>query len=269
MTWSELTDGVFAKHYDSIDLNVGVVVCEGGVLVIDTRAHHRQARELIQDIKYVSSLPIGWVINTHHHWDHTFGNGEFFDAEIWGHELCARHLADHGQSMLERIKGILFEDEELTAAGAFDEVVLVPPRHTFSDSASPEFGGRLVEMSHLGRGHTDNDIVIRIDGVTFAGDLIEEGAPPSYGDAYPLEWAGTVGRLLYAADGPIVPGHGAVVDAAFARSQRADIAEVAALARERHADGLTVSAAAAAGGPFPESTLEAAFTRAWQHLERQ
>lgn len=264
MDWIEHSAGVFSKRYESLDLNIGAVVCGDGLLIIDTRAHHAQARELILDLKRISQLPVKWVVNTHHHWDHTFGNGEFAEANIWGHELCRTHLADSGHSMKEKVKKLAPDQ-----ASAFDEVLIVPPAFTVKDEATVTFGTRTIEMRHLGRGHTDNDLVIGIRdaGVVFAGDLIENGAPPSFGDAYPLEWPATVARLEELIDGVVVPGHGAPTDRAFVAAQRADLAEVADLARDRHAAGMTADLAASAGGPFPHATLREAFGRAWRHLE--
>ena len=263
MTWTEHADGVFSKRYQSLDLNVGAIVCGSGVLVIDTRAHHAQARELIDDLRRVSRLPVQWVINTHHHWDHTFGNGEFADTDIWGHERCRINLADNGQSMLEKVKATAPHQAE-----AFDEVLIVPPNHTFEDAVTVEFGTRTVEMLHLGRGHTDNDVVVRLPdaGVTFAGDLIEEGAPPSFSDAFTLEWPDTVGRMLELVDGPVIPGHGATVDSEFVATQKDELAEVARLARQRHAEGMTVRRAVELGGPYPDDPLGWAFRRAWAQL---
>jgi hypothetical protein len=57
-----------------------------------------------------------------------------------------------------------------------------------------------------------------------------------------------------------------VVDAAFINTQQQELAEIADLARERHAEGMTPEAAAAAGGPYPSETLERAFVRAWNGL---
>jgi len=264
MTWSEHGDGVFSKRYQSLDLNIGAIDCGEGLLVIDTRAHHAQARELISDLGRISKLPVKWVINTHHHWDHTFGNGEFSDAAIWGHERCKTNLADHGHAMRERVK-----EMAPGQASALDEVLIVPPAFTVSDQALVTFGSRRIEMRYLGRGHTDNDLVVVIPdaSVVFAGDLIENGAPPAFGDAYPLEWPTTVAALEREVTGAVVPGHGAYTDREFVAAQVADLQAVADLARERRGMGMDVDTAAAAGGPFPETTLREAFGRAWTHLE--
>ena len=263
MSWSEHGDGVFSRRYQSLDLNIGAVVCEDGLLVIDTRAHHAQARELVEDLKAISPLPVRWIINTHHHWDHTFGNGEFDDVDIWGQERCVPALADYGQVTLARLKKMAPGE-----AASFDEVLILPPTHTVRDEATITFGGRRIEMKHLGRGHTNNDLVVVVPeaDVVFAGDLVENDAPPSFGDSYPLEWPETVTALVDLVKGPVVPGHGSPADREFVAAQRAELAGVAELARERHTDGMTVEAAAAGGGPFPEPTLKEAFGRAWSHL---
>jgi len=262
--WVALGDGVFAKRYASLSLNIGAVICGDGVLVVDTRAHHAQARELASDLQRLTPSPVRWVFNTHHHWDHTFGNAVFRPAPIWGHVRCAEVLRDRGEAMRAQVVAWAPDHADL-----FEEVDIVPPDHTFGSEATLSFGGREVRFRHLGRGHTDNDAIVEIPdaGVVFAGDLIEEGNPPAFQDSFPLEWPDTVASLLELTAGPVVPGHGATVDRAFVERQQLDLSAVAELAVERHAGGRTVAEAARMGGPFPPETLEHAFTRAWPMLE--
>ena len=75
--FDELADGVFRRHYESLDLNVGVVLGDEGSLIADTRASHVEADELLDELRRLTSLPVLWVIDTHWHWDHTFGNARF------------------------------------------------------------------------------------------------------------------------------------------------------------------------------------------------
>ncbi|GAA3309585.1 hypothetical protein GCM10020219_013400 [Nonomuraea dietziae] len=73
----------------------------------------------------------------------------------------------------------------------------------------------------------------------FAGDLVEEGAPPAFDDGYPLDWPGTLTAMLADLPEPvIVPGHGAVVDRAFVTAQLGELATTADLARRAHVEGL-------------------------------
>ncbi len=261
--WSEIAPQVFVRRHRSLDLNIGAVICTDGVLIIDTRASHLQAGEMVESLRAVTRLPVRWVINTHHHWDHTFGNQVFPEAALWGHERCAQAMLAHGEQMRNRVKALAPDH-----ASVLDAVVITPPRLTFSTSVTVTFGGTVVEMRHLGRGHTDNDIAVSIPDreVLFAGDLVEEGAPPSFNDSFPLEWPETVAALLPLAGGVVVPGHGATVDHAFVAGQLDELQVVARLARDRFADGMDPHQAAKIGGPYTAEVLGSAFERAWAQI---
>src|SRR4029078_9610842 len=89
-----------------------------------------------------------------------------------------------------------------------------------------DLGDRDLQLSYLGRGHTDNDIVIDVpdSGVLFAGDLLEHDAAPNYGDAFPRDWATTVSeRLLPLVRNAVVPGHGGVGDRPVVAGQGAGL----------------------------------------------
>ena len=126
------------------------------------------------------------------------------------------------------------------------------PDHPVDPDASVDLGGRTVELRHLGRGHTDHDVVVHVPdaAVVFAGDLVEQGAPPDLGDAVVAEWPATLDALLALQPTVVVPGHGDPVDARFVRRQRAELAEVAAL-HAAVAAGELDAAAAARRSPYP------------------
>jgi glyoxylase-like metal-dependent hydrolase (beta-lactamase superfamily II) len=262
--WTEHGAGIFSRRYPFLDLNIGLVICGEGSLVIDTRSHYREARQLQDEVRSLTPAPVRWVVNTHHHWDHTFGNALFLPAPIWGHRRCAEVLLSCGERMRREVQAWAGDDE-----GLFSEVVITPPDHTFDAAADLVLEGRAIELRHLGRAHTDNDVVVLVPdaGVLFAGDLIEESAPPSFDDSFPLEWPDALSRLVALASGPVIPGHGATVDTAFVAAQQRNLSLVAELALERHATGMTVPQAAAAGGPFSVEVLHTAFARVWPALE--
>ena len=116
-----------------------------------------------------------------------------------------------------------------------------------------------MRLAHHGLGHTDADIVVEVPdaGVLFLGDLVEESAPPAFGDAYPLEWPATLGRIELT--DTMVPGHGDMVDRPFVLGQLEDLEAVARLAREVF-DGRD-PASAAAEGPYPAKVMRTAFDR--------
>ncbi len=248
--WDEVGDGVFRRRYESLDLNVGVVVGAGGLLVVDSRASHRQARELLRELRGLSSAPVRFVVNTHYHWDHCWGNALFPDADIWGHTSTAATLIERGEEMRKHVRGLASDPAEI------DEVDIVPPGHVFDRRQTIDVGDRLVELRHLGRGHTDSDIVVLVPdaGVVFAGDLVEEGAPPAFGDSYPLEWPDTVERLGALIAGPVVPGHGDVVDADYVETQRQELQAVA--------ERIRLAAPDIGSGPYPTDVMKTALARA-------
>jgi len=242
----ELGPGLFALRYRFYDQQIGVVVGPDGVLVIDTRSTHRQADELRADIGRLTPLPVTVVVNTHGHYDHCFGNRPFRPAAIWGHVRCVAMLERTGEQQRAELRA-----DAPALAAELDEVVVDPPDRTFDDAVTLDLGDRAVELRYLGRGHTDNDIVVRLpdDGVLFAGDLLENGAPPYFGDGYPIDWPAAVEALVAIAPDVIVPGHGDVADGPFAAAQLADLRAVAALARDVHAGELGLEDAIRRG-PF-------------------
>lgn len=256
--FDELAEGVFRRRYESLDLNVGVVIGDTGVLIVDTRASHRQAMELADELRALTPLPVRWVINTHWHWDHTFGNAVFQAAEIWGHELTEIALSDRGEAMKDGAKSWLDEDMH----PEIDEVAVVPPTRVFSDRASIDIG-REVSLTYHGFGHTDSDIVVRLGDaeVAFFGDLVEEGAPPSFGDAHPVAWPVTLQLASQDAPDIVVPGHGDVVDPGFVAGQVEELTAVAALSESVVTGEIDLDEAAAAG-PYPVAVMRSALLRA-------
>ena len=208
--WQEIGDGCFRRRYRAFDLNIGVVRGSDGLLVLDTRADLRQAEELLDHLAAFGQ-PVRWVVNSHWHFDHLFGNQRFREAasgsgrpadaevaadlELWGHEALPPMLA---RSEAEGFRADLRAAYGDAAGDEYDRVVLTPPDHLVAERHVLDLGDRGVELAHLGRGHTDNDLVVSVPGagVVYAGDLLEESAPPAYGDdCFPLDWPGTADAL--------------------------------------------------------------------------
>lgn len=244
--WTEIGDRVFVHRYRFFDQTIGIVAGDEGVVLIDTRTSHRQAEELRRDLRALTALPIAVVVNTHLHSDHCFGNHALRPVPIWGHVRCAEGLRRTGEFQREALIEAIPE-----MADELREVVIDPPDRLFAEHAVLDVPGRRLELRYLGRGHTDSDIVVEVPdaGALFAGDLLENGAPPAFGDAFPLDWPETASRLLELVRGPVVPGHGDVADRGFAEGQLADLSAVAELGRRVARGELTIEAAAAAG-PF-------------------
>lgn len=256
--FDELAEGVYRRRYQSLDLNVGVVIGDAGVLLVDTRASHREAMELADELRSLTPLPVRWVVNTHWHWDHTFGNAVFPGAEIWGHELTQIALTDRGEEMKEDAKAWL--DEEMHPQ--IDEVAIVPPTQVFSAKASLDIG-RDVHLAYHGFAHTDADIVVEVEDadVVFFGDMIEEGAHPSFDDSHPTAWPVTLQLASHDTTGTFVPGHGDVVDRAFVNGQLEELGTVASIAQRLIAGEIDLDVATRSG-PYPIEVMRTALLRA-------
>ncbi|WP_101787446.1 MBL fold metallo-hydrolase [Nonomuraea indica] len=262
--WREIGDRVYVRRHRSFDLNVGLIVGDDHCLVIDTRMSHREAADLIEAIRTVTSSP--WtVVNSHAHFDHCFGNALFRPAEIWGHVRCAEEIEDYGEQQRAAVLRTLPEARRKEV----EEVSLSAPDQTFTTAATLDIGGRTVHLRHFGLGHSSNDVVTHVPdaGVIFAGDLVEEGAPPAFSDSYPIDWPATTAAMLAELPGEVVvPGHGRVVDRAFAEAQRAELAEVADLARRAHVEGLRDLIHRF---PYPEDVTHQVIERAFLQLDAQ
>jgi glyoxylase-like metal-dependent hydrolase (beta-lactamase superfamily II) len=262
--WTEIGDRVFVRRYQFYDQNIVAVLGRDEALVVDTRTTLPQAREILQDLREIGAPRVGIVVNTHGHYDHAFGNSVFRPAVIWGHERCVAMLETTGE--LQRSRAA----EEVPALAAdLADVVIDPPDRTFSLGAALEVGGRRVDLQYLGRGHTDNDIVVLVPDaqVLCAGDLLENGAVPYFGDGYPMDWPETAQRLLALTDERtvVVPGHGAHSDRVFAAAQLVAFREIAALATRVHAGSLDLEAAIASA-PYPPESARVPLERALAQL---
>jgi glyoxylase-like metal-dependent hydrolase (beta-lactamase superfamily II) len=224
--WLEVGDRVFVRRHVGLDLNCGLVVGDGRCLVVDTRSHLGEGQALAEAVRTVTPHP--WtVVNTHAHFDHCFGNAAFRPAEVWGSRRCAADLAATGDRQRALVVAGLRAAGDLAQADLVAVAPIDPPDSVVDDVTVLDVGGRTVTLTLPGRGHTDGDLVVAVDDVLFAGDLVEEGAPPAMEDAFPLEWPATLTTVHALARGPVVPGHGAVVDRAFVRAQRDELAALA------------------------------------------
>lgn len=232
MTWEELgwervATGVGRCRLPGWDCTAGLVVGDGTALVVDAGSSLAEGAWLRARARELAGGGVTHLALTHPHFDHVFGVAAFTDAEVYG--------AVGIDAVLDRERDELRQDavrhglDAAQAAQAAD--ALVPPRHLVSGEWTLDLGGgRQALLANVGPGHTAHDLVVLVPGdpeVVFCGDLVEESGEPQAGpDAVPSRWPDALDRLLAlgGADALYVPGHGAVVDAAFVRRQRDELA---------------------------------------------
>ena len=192
---------------NSFGANSGVVIGNDAVLVVDTRISAKKAREFIADIKKITDKPIKYVVNTHYHLDHSWGNCEFvkLGAVVIGHENGCKLASRYKEGMSHpEYYGMTAED--------LNGTTLSPPTITFKDAMLVDLGGVTVSLSYPGHTHTDDSIVALVDqdGVLFAGDILFTRYQPSLGYADVQGWLKALAKLENTPAKIIVPGHGPV-----------------------------------------------------------
>ncbi len=183
--------------------NVGVYVTDEGVILIDDKfeQHHD---EILANIKKVTDKPVRYVINTHHHGDHTGGNAKFQAENV--------EILLHANARKNMVEG--------KAPGI--------PRIAFADSAQVVLGGKEVWARHFGRGHTNGDSVVFFPArrVIHTGDLMAGTSPLiDYSAGGSLaDWTKTLDAVLKLDFDTVIPGHGAVTNKAGLQAYRDNIA---------------------------------------------
>lgn len=274
----EVGDRCWVARYEYLDVNVGVVAGERGLVVVDTQVSEAAARTVLEGLRRLARGEVVAVVNTHEHFDHTFGNAvlreEYDGVAIHAHEAAAANVVEAG----ERAKRLYEDDPDDPHGPDVRASRIVVPDHTFSSVAVVDLGDRVVEVLHPGRGHTAGDAVVRVGDadVVFAGDLVEESAlrngVPGFGpDCFPMEWPGSLDLVvgMLGEDTVVVPGHGNPVDRDFVQEQRSAIGVVAETIRDVASRGVPVAQALeATEWPYPREELVHAVRRGYEHLPR-
>jgi len=190
--------------------NVGVLVTDEGVVLVDDK-FEQDYEAIIQQVKSVTNQPVKYVINTHHHGDHTGGNKRFIAmAEIISHKNSRANIVASNQGNASPLQ---------------------PARIVFTDETSVFLGGKEVQARYFGRGHTNGDIVVYFPAqrVLHMGDLMA-GATPLIdynGGGSLIEWTKTVDAAMAAFDiDTVIPGHGTVTNRAGLQTYRDNVVQM-------------------------------------------
>jgi glyoxylase-like metal-dependent hydrolase (beta-lactamase superfamily II) len=188
----KLKDDLFVIHNEYVPGNTTVMVTNEGVIMVDDKFEIDHAN-ILAELKKITNQPVKYVINTHHHGDHSGGNAKLqaLGAQVVTSWQARQQMVDGKQPGLSNI--------------------------TIDQKGSLYLGGKQVDLFYFGRGHTNGDIVALFPAqrVLAAGDLFTIGdATPELVD-YPgggsaKEWPQTIAGVLTLDFDQVVPGHGPV-----------------------------------------------------------
>jgi glyoxylase-like metal-dependent hydrolase (beta-lactamase superfamily II) len=240
--FEKVAEGIYyatASGTMTVGANSPIIVTDTEAMVIDSEITPAAARALVADLKAITDKPVKYVIDSHYHYDHAFGNQVFGpDVQVIGHENTRKRLLGNTMAeytylssvepvpaRVEALRKRIAEEKDpqqkallerqvsnsLAYLEQVKEIRVTPPTVTLDRKMTLFRGGREIQLLYFGRGHTDTDVVVFLpkEKIVCTGDLMESVI--SYmGDAYVNEWPATLDKLMTLDFDTVMPGHGVV-----------------------------------------------------------
>ncbi len=208
--------------------NVAVLRTGAGAVVVDTMTFRMQGEEIRERAEDLGGGPVTAIVNTHYHRDHTHGNPGFAPGtRVVATERTLAHLRARDAAYWE------------------GDAALTLPSDTFADTHELRVGDKTVRSYHLGRGHTDGDLVSLFveDRVLVAGDLLFRFRYPDIdleAGGSVKEWILTLDRAAELDFDRVIPGHGPTTDSEGIRAFQGFLRELWKVGSEAAAAGLSL-----------------------------
>jgi cyclase len=251
----EVGDGVFAYLQPDGSWgwsNAGLVVSEGGSLLVDTLFDLKLTQEMLDALEPIAGH-IDTVVNTHANGDHCWGNELMGDARIIASKECADEIGSPPPETLAALvegsssMGVLGEFlARIFGPFEFEGITVRKPDETFEGELTLSVDGKDVHLIEVGPAHTRGDILVHVpnERVVFTGDILFVGGHPIVWTGPISNWVGALDRILAMDVDTVVPGHGPVVDKRAVNEEREYLLWVEREAKVRFDAGLSALDAA-------------------------
>ena len=192
---------------NSFGANAGIIVGQDAVLVVDTLVSNNKAKAFIEDIRAITGKPIRFVVNTHAHLDHSFGNSAFAEigATIISHANAMRYMKKASQKILKKAD-VYFGLNKDEMSGTR----IIYPQLTFTEQMEVDLGGLEIELRHIAHSHSKGSVYVYIPAqkVLFAGDILFTDYYANMSSSDVNGWVETIDHMMSLDVEHIVPGHG-------------------------------------------------------------
>lgn len=250
----KIANGIYVSHRpeplrESVDGNFTVIINDNDVIVVDATVTPTGAKQAISQIRRLTAKPVKYLINTHFHGDHTFGNQEYIKAFPGIEIIATTETARVMEARVKTFKSIysndsLFKDRQHDADSVvnilkhdpwpgvqkiianlkryrdhdiyvlrneYKNLRITPPTLTFEKELILKKGSREIRIMFLGKGDTQGDawVFLPNEKILIAGDALPHPVPFGF-TSTPVEWLKTL-QIASELDFKIlIPGHGAV-----------------------------------------------------------
>jgi len=219
--------------------NAGFIVGNDYVVVVDSLTTVGLTQRFKDEIRKITDKPIRYLVNTHHHGDHTWGDHVFAGATIISHDYCRREVTE-AAIVDPNLLNTIFPEFD------FRGIAVTPADITFDKRLTLHMDGREIRLLHFGPGHTVDDIIVHLpqEGIIFAGDFIFLYSTPLGTEGSFAGWIKNLDAMAKLGARTYVPGHGPVCGAEGLKQCRDYLLLVRSEARKRFDRGMTVDEAA-------------------------
>nr|BAL60093.1 metallo-beta-lactamase family protein [Candidatus Acetothermum autotrophicum] len=170
---------IVPPQWKYVEPTIGFVLTDEGVVAIDSGNSPDHARRALAALRAVTDLPITYLINTHRHWDHTFGN-QIFAAPVIAHALTKRKMLANmrddwsPEQLMNWVSGWVLKMVPTLQLEQFAGLRVVLPQITFTGRLELSVGKTVVRLLYAGGGHTRDSIIVHLprEQLVFLSDAL-------------------------------------------------------------------------------------------------